>query len=442
MGYVLMQYFAVDVPSSIISGIPEDCYIGGAVSIGRHCFTDHATASLVGMQPNPFDYQYFLPQLDRPATGNYPAAAYIPHLVFELPARWLGVPAVGLVGYLIALTIAVMSAAIWAARTARGLDWAVIIVALGAAAIPAWAAVDTGNSAGFLVPIGLVFLVALRRQRWALVAVMVILATLVKPQFVVLGVVLLAARQWKWSGIAFGGAAAASIAAFALWPRDFPRTIVQSIDGLIGYGNQGGGPQNASFGTFFQLIAVSVKFFHTGVVPDDRYFSGVRSLIAYGTLVVIVAAVLVVGRRIPPVMAGVVLLPTAALFPPAVNIYYLVFVLPIAAIVVRDPDGPPGSGIFDQFAAGGDRRRAPGICVSLAVAFSIAHLPLAISRPAEFPIYAQFGARGITGYTPMVGTTMVFMGFWWLVTCIVILASYARRAGQVTAGAETFDSPP
>ncbi len=35
-------------------------------------------------------------------------------------------------------------------------------------------------------------------------------------------------------------------------------------------------------------------------------------------------------------------------FPALVFHYYLVFVLPVAALVVRDPDGPPGAGIFDQ----------------------------------------------------------------------------------------------
>ena len=66
------------------------------------------------------------------------------------------------------------------------------------------------------------FLVALCRQRWGLVAVMVVLAALIKPQFAVLAVVLFAARQWRLGGIAVAGVVISNLAAYLLWPRDFP----------------------------------------------------------------------------------------------------------------------------------------------------------------------------------------------------------------------------
>ena len=139
--------------------------------------------------------------------------------------------------YLLALTIACVTPAVWAARGARGLERVVVFVALGAAAIPAWMAIDRGNSVGFVVPIALAFLVALCRRRWGLVAIMVILAALVKPQFVVLGVVLLAARQWRWGGLAAAGVVGSNFAAYLLWPPDFPGSIAQSIRTVIGYGS-------------------------------------------------------------------------------------------------------------------------------------------------------------------------------------------------------------
>ena len=111
----------------------------------------------------------------------------------------------GLVGYLFALTIAlgftprsgrpgghVVRSAWWCSSR-----W-------GAAAIPAWAVIDRGNSVGFLAPIALVFLVSLCRQRWGLVTITVALAALLKPPFVLLAVVLFAARQWRWGGLAVG----------------------------------------------------------------------------------------------------------------------------------------------------------------------------------------------------------------------------------------------
>ena len=164
----------------------------------------------------------------------YPPAAMMPHLLFALPGKWLGAPQLGLIGYLLALTVALLSPAVWAARGSRGLERVAVFVALGAAAIPAWQTIDRGNSIGFVVPIALVFLVALRRQRWGLVAIMVVLAALVKPQFAVLVVALLAARQWRLGGLALGGVAISNVAAYLLWPRDFPDTITQSIHNLFG----------------------------------------------------------------------------------------------------------------------------------------------------------------------------------------------------------------
>jgi hypothetical protein len=91
--------------------------------------------------------------------------------------------------------------------------------------------------------------------------------------------------------------------------------------------------------------------------------------------------------------------------------YYLVFALPVAALVARDPDGPPGSGIFDRLAALGDRRRAVGVCVSLAAALSIAHIT--VPGPPT-------GPKSIV-------TTAALAPDLWLIASALIIVSYARR---------------
>ena len=165
--------------------------------------------------------------------NNYPAAAMVPQMIFGLLGTWLHAPQLGLLGYLLVLTIAVLTPAVWAARGARGLERMVVFVVCGAAAIPAWMVLDRANSVALLAPVGLVFLVALCRRRWGLVAIMVVLATLIKPQFAVLAVVLFAARQWRMGGVAVAGAVTSSLAAYLLWPRDFPATIAQSIHSTL-----------------------------------------------------------------------------------------------------------------------------------------------------------------------------------------------------------------
>lgn len=132
-------------------------------------------------------------------------------------------------------------------------------------------------------------------------------------------------------------------------------------------------------------------------------------------------------------MAGIVLLATATLAPSYAAFYYLVFVLPIAALLVRDPNGAPGAGIFDRIAVGGVRRRAVGVTLTLATALSIVNIAVP-GRPFEADIYGQMGARGVIGHTLLVPTTVVYASLFWLLACAVILASYARRPADPSEG--------
>ncbi|WP_445166421.1 glycosyltransferase family 87 protein [Mycolicibacterium sp. Dal123E01] len=451
-GYLLTASYSVDMLGSLLFP-SQDCWVDWGINIGRHCFSDYTMVVGAGIGPdgieaNPWEHTHNLPPNYQPSTVGYPAAGWIPQMLFGIPAHWLGVPALGLIGYLVALTLAVMSPAIWAARGARGLECVVVFVALGAAAVPAWAVIDRGNSAGFLVPVALALFIALRRERWGLVTLMVILAALVKPQFAVLAIVLLAARQWRWGGIAIGGIAISNFAAFLLWPRDFPRTIAESIAATMKYNNSFGGitsSQNVSFGKALLLVPDTLKA-QAGKIPDD-FLAGARGVIGFVVLILVVIALLALGRRIPPVMAGIVLLATSALFPGFAAFYYLVFVLPIAAIIVRDPDGPPGAGIFDRLTANGDRRRTVGVWVGVATALSIAQVAMIVSKPVPVPV---FGVHGQIGTTTVIPTTVAFTGILWLIACAVIIVSYARRpalsdapgAGNATAQPEDESSIP
>jgi len=431
--FVLTQLFSVDVLSSLLN-VPEDCWLDWHMNIGRHCFSDYTTVVSAGLQPNPWIYEMSLPFANyEPLRIGGPAAVLLPQLLFGLPAQLLGVPRLGLIGYILALTIAVLAPAVWAARGARGLERVVVFVALGVAAIPVWAVIDRGNSAGFVVPVALVFLVALCRRRWGLVAVMVVLGALVKPYFFVLAVALFASRQWRWGGLALVGVAFTNFAAYLLWPRDFPGTITQSIHNLFSIGSSFQdlvSLRNVSFGRGFVLLPDTFEFFQTGGQLPDGFLTSPRSLFGYAVLVLVVVSVLALGRRIPPVIVGIVLLATATLFPPLAYYYHLVFVLPIAALVVRDPDGPPGAGIFDRLAADGGRRRAVGVWVSLAAALSIAQVALP-GLVVNTPIFGQLGVKGVIGTTPVAFiTTEILTPFLWLIACVAIIVSYARRPDQ------------
>lgn len=424
--FILIQYYGVDALSSLFY-VPQDCMANWGENVGRHCFSDYALPAGFGMRANPWDpYPVYLPPDFKPAMNNYPAAGMLPHLIFGLLGQLLSAPRVGLFGYLFALTVACLTPAVWSARGARGMEQVVVFLVCGAAAVPVWMAVDRGNSVGFVVPIALALLVALCRRRWGLVAIMAVLAALVKPQFALLVVALFAARQWRLGCAAAVGTIMSNLAAYVLWPRDFPHTIIQSIHNTFGYGSPtatvNGG--NVSFGKGLLTIPDTIKGFELGGPVPDSFLAGPRSTIGYAVLAVVVVSVLVLGERIPPVMTGIVLLATASLFPPLSCRYYLVFVLPVAALVLRDPCGPPATGIFDRYATVGGRRRTVGVWVSLASAVSIAQIALP-SPSVRVPITSLLG--DIETFVNLVVTTVLLTPLLWLGACAAIIVSYARR---------------
>ncbi len=195
---------------------------------------------------------------------------------------------------------------------------------------------------------------------------------------------------------------------------------MQSIKGVLGYGGSPyavTSPYNVSFAS---------GLFHI----TNR----VAPLFGYCVLILFVVCVLGLGRRIPPVMVGIALLATATLFPFQAFKYYLVFALPIAALVVRDPDGPPGSGIFDRLAGLGDRRRAVGICVSLAATLSITWIASAQQANPGVDRGAEGGHRDCRHHAAGSHNGRERRHSCGWSACAAIIVSYARRPAAQRSG--------
>ena len=430
--FVLEKYFMADPSSSLIFR-PADCYPSMQPIAGQHCFSDYGWSIHHGMRANPWDSA----PLHWRDVNDYTAAALLPPMIFALIGSWLHAPSAGLIAYLIAMTVAVLYPAFWAARGARGLERVVVFVACGVAAIPGWAAIDRGNAIGFFVPIGLVFLVALCRQRWGVVAIAVILASLLKPQFVLLALVLFAARRWREGSSAVAGAVLLNVAAYGVWFQKFPETILMSVTNVLGHGARiDGNPDGAQLDASFRrgLLAIP-EYLATGTV-DGRLTADALakpwSLVGYAVLIAVTLSILILGRRIPPVLAGVALLCAVSLFPTVTYRYYLVFAIPVVALVVRDPDGAPGRGIFDRPGAVGGRRRAVFLLITAAAAVSVAQVPIPL--PNEY----------VKGLMP---TSAVLAPLLWLIACAAIVVSYARSAamtplpGTEGSASETGSAP-
>ena len=412
--FVLEKYYMAD-PSSSIVFEPDDCYARLQAVAGQHCFSDYGWTIHHGMRANPWEYAP-LHLLD---VNDYTAAALLPPMIFAVISGWFNAPSAGILAYLMAMAVAVLYPAFWAARGARGLERVVVFVACGVAAIPGWAAIDRGNAIGFFVPIGLMFLVGLCRQRWGVVATAVILASLLKPQFVLLALVFFAARRWREGLGAVAAAGLLNVAAFGFWPQQFPATILESVTNALGHGVRVDGiiegqQMNVSFRR--GLLAIP-EYFATGSVDGRLGADGPWSLVGFAVLIAVALSVLVLGRRIPPVLAGVALLCAVSLFPDVTYRYYLVFAIPVVALVIRDPDGAPGRGIFDRPDALGGRRRVVFLLITAAAAVSLAHVPI--------PLPSDYGA-GPMGGALMPTSGSVLAPLLWLIACMAIVVSYAR----------------
>lgn len=434
IGFVLTQYLGIDVLSSVVS-TPYDCWIHTDVHVGRHCFSDYSMAMGQALRPDPWAPYPMINFNKTNLAGNpYPAAALVVHSVFGLAGHLLHSPAVGLALYQLLLLVSLLTPAAWTARGARGLERLVVFGVFSIAAVPVWTVIDRGNSIGLAAPIVLSLMVALCRQKWCLVAVFVVLASFVKPQFLLLGFVLPAARQWKLSVIAAGCGVVANLAAFLLWPVYFPATIPHWIRSSLSSGASFEalvGGFNVSFQKGLFTIPDGIAAVAHGNTVPDGYLAQPRMIAGYVVMLIVVAAVVLLGKRIPPVLAGLVLLATASLFPPVTFRYYLAFVLPIAALMVRSPDAPPGVGLFGRFAELGDRRRAVGVCVSIACVLTLVVLPVP-GRSTREPIRGlPIGELG----EPEVLTTVGLVPVIWLVAIAVILVSYARRPAAVASTA-------
>jgi hypothetical protein len=177
-----------------------------------------------------------------------------------------------------------------------------------------------------------------------------------------------------------------------------------------------------SFAEGLLMIPDDIKAGETGGKIPAGFIAGPRSLLGYVVLVVVVVCVVALGRRIQPVMAGTVLLATASLFPSLVPAYYLVFALPIAALIARNPDGPTGSGIFDRPETVGGRRRAVGVCVSLAAALAIAQM-VPNGPPLVGP---KMGGAAMVDHILGVVISVRMAPVLWMIACAAIIVSYAR----------------
>lgn len=415
--FVGSHYYGKDIATSL-TYISEDgyCDLSAGEGIGVHCFGDYRVVADYASEPNPWDFingNYF----------NYPAGSMLPHTMFQSLGDLFKSPRLGLITYLIALIAAMSMPAIWASK-GRPLATRVGVFALfGGASVPAMMAFDRGNSVGFAVPAMLVFLIAMRREQYRTVVIAIVIASLIKPQYILLVAALLAHRRWRHVVYAMGAAAGANALAFLMWPRDFPGTIIQSVTNTLRYG--GNFPLHIDFPPNVSLAEGAYLVFQgvgrlVGNPSGGQWIFDNAATVGATLALAIAIGIVALGSRLPPVIGGALLLMTASLVPTITWPYYLVFALPIAAVLLRDPASAPAEhgwrGVLDMDVLSRPQKLA-AFSLVIATAGTVSRVLL------PFPIEAQ--APNATAVLASSGNVVPIL---WLAATVLTAFAWARAA--------------
>lgn len=193
-----------------------------AQGLGVHCSRDVRVPRLY------FDrsalYGLINPEFGVP--NPYPPTAMVLH-VLARALEWMGAGEQGsMASYLVLAAVALLAPVLWVVLTRRGAqrDWLPIVI-IGAATAPFLTTLDRENSSAFMVPFLLLFALFVRDDpRW-LAPVAAVCAASVRPQFLLIGLVLMAFGRIRAAAAAAAAWVALTLALFAVLPGGFITNI-------------------------------------------------------------------------------------------------------------------------------------------------------------------------------------------------------------------------
>lgn len=415
--YAVNHYYNFDAISSL-GYVSNDGWCDTKITgIGAHCFGDYSLLPHFIVEENPWNLNLFGP-------WNYPAASMLPAYLFFGVGVFFKSQFVGLVSYLVAMAIAISIPGIWAVRNVKATLAVPVAAVFGCFSVPAIMALDRGNSVGFAVPFFLWFLVSLGRDKYWQASASILILTIIKPQFALLVLVFLYYRKFKEFFASVFGIICVSIAAFAIWPRDFPGTIVQAFQNTIAYTTgvsmTSVWPSNSSLTKGIYWLEHIARTF-LGKDVNNSWSNTHQGLAAGLVAVCLLLLVFVVRKNIGIVGAAIVMIVIASLITPISWSYYLIFAIPVSAVIIRDPrrvDIQTGmfQGIFD--------RPGAGRLAKIAQLFIVFALALTLTRLLFPVIIPNTGAN-------VVFTTAEIVPSVWLVALSCYLLTNIRFSKQL-----------
>ena len=406
--WVTTSYFGIDVVGSLVWPGADGYCDPVTQGAGVHCFSDVALHLSVGSTMVPQDpglVQY---------VSNLPPGGRTIFWFFQGLAEFIGWR-FALIGYILISAACLLVPALWAVRGRSWSHAAPIVLLIGVATLPFLATLDRGNNIAFTVPLLLLFVLGLQRDRagWAIAAL--VLLVQVKPQFIVLAFGLLIVRRYRVAVIAVVLSGLTFLASFLIFliPAaggdplgEFKRFVLFSQLRS----------QYVELGTPYPPNVSLVNQLHhathwIGVSPD----SNMLQFLVVGILGVVLITLTVVGRDLPIVVSFSVVVMISALAVSVTFIYYFTPVLVISALLFRQD-------VTRQV------RSLPTFLrwwFLLTVTLSLSPLLVPGAR-ASAPV-DSWGSGVVVSVVPNIASTMWFVFFLWVATWAVMLKVSAGR---------------
>lgn len=421
--WISSSYFGV-TPGDSLSFMPNDGWCDPSVQgLGNHCWGDYASVSIwKTVNYNPWTRDWIL--------ANYPPTAWIPAGLAAAIGSLLPGERWGLAIYLLAAITCLAAPAFWVAGRAKLTRLPIALLLLFALAGPVLNALDRGNSIAFAVPLLLLLVWSISHARWNWAVTAVVLLALVKPQFLLFAVLLLANRRYWRFVVSVVSAPALIVASFVVLPG-FPGNFTAWLNSLSHFSTAmkatEGYPTNLGIGR--SLITLS-DLVGIGELPGARAALGAW-LDTNGTLIAVLAVaavfgvVALAGQRLPLPWA-LALVSYGVIYASATTFgYYLVLFVVVAATIIRDPrlatqHDAPWTGSLDDLRPTVVRSRLDWLVV---ITTALALAPIAIPSAvldAGMRAHLQIESNAII-YQRWLGG--------WLLLAFLVMVGQAARVG-------------
>ena len=337
IAWITAGYMELPVTEIVGFYVQDGMCSPGEEPFGRHCFSDFSIITELLAAPsfwNTFHNSYLR------SGWAFPVIVYV-------SADWIGGVQFATYVFLIIALVSTLTPALWVAKgnwSGRG-PVAILVIGLGAA--PILTVLDRGNSLVLVIPAVLAFSIGLFSNNHKLLIAGAVVSTLLKPQMILLIFALIALRRFRDTLYVIVLSLAGIVMSFLIWPGDRLENFNLWLSNLLSYSDYGTGtshyPTNLS--ATRSLLALFDLFGFSSIVGDVNREHLANLLMRYspvpGIVILAIALTVVLLRRnnVDPFTALFLAISLIIIVPGTSWYYYLVLLVPVTALILKDPRG-------------------------------------------------------------------------------------------------------